>query len=145
MPENRIILDSNFILIPSQFKIDYLKEIREAMAGKTSFIVYQQILDELQAKEKRFPNRTQFKKNLSMGLSYLNHNKNMYEIEFNESRKQEHETTDDFLIRKCFSMKSEEVRVFLATNDKELRKKAVNQKIFIIYMRQKKFIDVEGF
>ena len=145
MPENRIILDSNFILLPFQFKIDYLKDIRENMAGKTSFIVYQQILDELKAKEKRFPNRTSFKKNLDAGLNYLNHNKNLYDIQFDESRKLEHETSDDFLIRKCISLKSEDYRVFLATNDKELRKRAVNHKIFTICMRQKKFIDVEGF
>ena len=145
MPENRIILDSNFILLPFQFKIDYLKEIWETMAGKTSFIIYQQVLDELKAKEKRFPNRTSFKRNLDAGINYLNHHKNLYEIEFIECQKLEDETTDDFLIRKCILMKNEGSRVFLATNDKELRKKAVNHKIFVIYMRQKKYIDVEGF
>ena len=145
MPENRIVLDSNFILLPFQFKIDYLKEIKESMAGKTSFIIYQQVLDELKAKEKRFPNKMTFKKNLDAGLIYLNHNQSFYQIEFNECQKLEHETTDDFLIRKCISMKSEESRVFLATNDKELRKRAINHEIFTIFMRQKKFIDVEGF
>ena len=145
MVENLIILDSNFILLPFQFKIDYLKEIREGMAGKTSFIVYQQIIDELKAKENRFPNQIRFKKHLATGLTYLNHNKSFYDIIFDDARKEESETTDDFLIRKCKSLKSEESHVYLATNDKELRRKAINNKIFSIFMRQKKFIDVEGF
>ena len=145
MVENLIILDSNFILLPLQFKIDYLKEIREGMVGDIAFIVYQQIIDELKAKENRFPNKIRFKKNLDMGLTYLNHNKSLYNIIFDEARKNESETTDDFLIRKSISLKSEESRVYLATNDKELRKRASNAKIFTILMRQKKYIDVEGF
>jgi rRNA-processing protein FCF1 len=145
MVENLIILDSNFILLPFQFKIDYLKEIRENLVGVLSFIIYQQIIDELKAKEHRSPNKTSFKKHLDAGLSYLNHNKNLYTIIFDDARKEESETTDDFLIRKCKSLKSEETRVYLATNDKELRRKAIYNKIFSIFMRQKKFIDVEGF
>jgi rRNA-processing protein FCF1 len=145
MVVNLIILDSNFILLPFQFKIDYLKEIREDLVGKTSFIVYQQIIDELKAKENRFPNKTRFKKQLDAGLTYLNHNKNLYTFIFDDAKKEQSETTDDFLIRKCKSLKSEESRVYLATNDKELRKKAIDNKIFSIFMRQKKFIDVEGF
>ena len=145
MRENLIILDSNFILLPFQFKIDYLKEIRESVAGKTTFIVYQQIIDELKAKKNRFPNKTRFKKNLDAGLTYLNHNRSLYNIIFEDARKNEVETTDDFLIRKCISLKSEESRVYLATNDKELRRKANIGKIFSIFMRQKKYIDLEGF
>jgi len=145
MVENLIVLDSNFILLPFQFKIDYLKEIRENIAGRISFIIYQQIIDELQAKEKRLPNKTLFKKHLDAALAYLDHNKILYDFIFDETRKKEDETTDDFLIRKCVSLKSEESRVYLATNDKELRRKANDKKIFSIFMRQKKFIDVEGF
>ena len=145
MVENLIILDSNFILLPFQFKIDYLKEIWEKMAGKTAFIVYQQIIDELKAKENRFPSKTRFKKNLDAGLTYLNHNKSLYNIIFDGARKKESETTDDFLIRKCISLKDEESRVYLATNDKELRRKANKAKIVSIFMRQKKYIDLEGF
>lgn len=145
MVNNLIILDSNFILLPFQFKIDYLKEIREILTGKISFIIYQQVLDELKAKENRFPNKMHFKKNLNAGLNYLNHHKSVYDIEFNESCKQENENTDDFLIRKCISLKHGECSVYLATNDKELRKKAINSKIFTIFMRQKKYIDIEGF
>jgi rRNA-processing protein FCF1 len=145
MVENLIILDSNFILLPFQFKIDYLKQIRESLVGDIFFIVYQQIIDELKAKENRFPNKIRFKKNLQAGLTYLDHNKSIYKIIFNGATKKESETTDNFLIRKCISLKSEESRVYLATNDKELRRKANNAKIFSIFMRQKKYIDLEGF
>ena len=145
MVENLIVLDSNFILLPFQYKIDYLKEIRETIAGRISFIIYQQIIDELRAKEKRLPNKTLFKKHLNGALAYLDHNKILYDFIFDDARKEKDETTDDFLIRKCISLKSDESHVYLATNDKELRKKASIKKIFLVFMRQKKFIDVEGF
>jgi rRNA-processing protein FCF1 len=45
MLENLIVIDANFILLPFQFKIDYLYEIDASLEGRTIFIVYKQILD----------------------------------------------------------------------------------------------------
>ena len=41
---NIVIIDANFILLPFQFKIDYLKEIRDLVEGKISFIIFRQVL-----------------------------------------------------------------------------------------------------
>jgi len=143
MNNNIVVIDSNFILLPFQFKIDYLNDIDKNLEGKTKFIVYQQIIDELKAKGKREPNATKFEMQLKSGLFYLEKFKEDYDLEFNHSTKEDFETTDDFLIRTCIDLKVESKHIFLATNDSELRKKARISGINIIYLRQKKFLSFE--
>ena len=41
--DNIVIIDSNFILLPSQFKVDYFNEINSKLEGKTLFIIFKQI------------------------------------------------------------------------------------------------------
>ena len=105
MYNNIVVIDSNFILLPFQFKIDYLYDIEKNLEGKTKFIVYQQIIDELEAKGKREPNATKFEMQLKSGLFYLEKFKEDYNLEFNHSIKEHFETTDDFLIRTCIELK----------------------------------------
>ena len=42
MYENVVVIDSNFILLPFQFKVDYLNEIYLKL-GKINFIIFKQI------------------------------------------------------------------------------------------------------
>ncbi|KKN54002.1 hypothetical protein LCGC14_0596880 [marine sediment metagenome] len=143
MKSNVIILDANFILLPFQFKIDYLKEIRNNVEGKLKFIVYQQILDELEAKEKRESRATKFKKLLSSGLLYLKNNENIHVIDYVNDIKGENENTDDFLLRKVIDLKGTFKSVFLATNDSELRNRSKKLSISVIFLRQKKYLSFE--
>jgi len=143
LKSNVIILDANFILLPFQFKIDYLKEIRNNVEGKLKFIVYQQILDELEAKEKRESRATKFKKLLSSGLLYLKNNENIHVIDYVNDIKGENENTDDFLLRKVIDLKGTFKSVFLATNDSELRNRSKKLSISVIFLRQKKYLSFE--
>ena len=112
MLENLIVIDANFILLPFQFKIDYLYEIDASLEGKTIFIVYKQILDELEAN---------YKQNIKL----------------------KDETTDNFLLKSCMELKSRSKRVFLATNDAELRRKAKKMEVSTIFLRQKKYLSFD--
>lgn len=143
MKSNVIILDANFILLPFQFKIDYLKEIRNNVEGKLKFIVYQQILDELEAKEKRESRATKFKRLLSSGLLYLRNNEKIHVIDYVNDIKGENENTDDFLLRKVIDLKGTYKSVFLATNDSELRNRSKKLSISVIFLRQKKYLSFE--
>ncbi len=143
MKSNVIILDANFILLPFQFKIDYLKEIRNNVEGKLKFIVYQQVLDELEAKEKRESRATKFKKLLGSGLLYLKKNENIHVIDYVNDIKGENESTDDFLLRKIIDLKGTYKSVFLATNDSELRNRSKKLSISVIFLRQKKYLSFE--
>lgn len=140
---NLIILDSNFILLPFQFKVDYLNEIRLNLEGEVEFIIFKQILNELEAKQVREPNATKFQREFKSGLSYLEKNRNKYDITFLDETKKAIETTDDFLLRKAIELKIKNQLIFLATNDSILRKKAREFGLNTIFLRQKKYLSFE--
>ncbi|MFX1322265.1 MAG: PIN domain-containing protein [Promethearchaeota archaeon] len=140
---NLIILDSNFILLPFQFKVDYLNEVKLNLEGGVEFIIFKQILDELGAKQVREPNATKFQRDFKSGISYLEKNRNKYEITFLDEIKKDNETTDNFLLRRGIELKNEGYVIFLATNDSILRKKAKEFGLNTIFLRQKKYLSFE--
>jgi rRNA-processing protein FCF1 len=140
---NIVVIDSNFVLLPFQFKIDYLKEIVLNLEGKTKFILFKQVLDELEAKKIRENKAIKFQKHFESGLSYLDKNKGKFNIVYLDDVKDKSETTDEFLVRSCINLKSENSRVFLASNDALLRKKARESQIGRIFLRQKKYLSFD--
>ena len=143
MVSNIVIIDSNFVLLPYQFKVDYLTEIRLLLQGELKFIIFQQVLNELEAKKRREVKSTKFGRLLNAGLSYLEKKKNNFNIKFSENIKQENETTDDFLLRRGCDLKNESRYVFLATNDSDLRRRARKLGLNTIFLRQKRYLSVE--
>ena len=143
MLENLVVLDANFVLLPFQFKIDYLCDIDGSLEGRTVFILFKQILDELEAKRLREPNATKFIMNLKSGLSYLESNNEKYNFVYNRLTKSDEETTDDFLVRNCKELKEKEKRVYLASNDADLRRKVRKIGVSTIFLRQKKFLSFD--
>jgi rRNA-processing protein FCF1 len=143
MLENLIVIDANFVLLPFQFKIDYLYDIDSRLEGRTVFILFKQILDELQAKRLREPNATKFIMNLNSGLSYLENNYEKYNIVYNQLTKLNGESTDDFLVRSCQDLKGKENRVYLASNDADLRRRVRKIGFSTIFLRQKKYLSFD--
>ena len=143
MLENLVVIDANFILLPFQFKINYLYDIESNLEGRTVFILFKQILDELEAKRLREPNATKFIMNLKSGLSYLESNNEKYNFVYNHLTKSDEETTDDFLVRNCKELKEKGKRVYLASNDTDLRRKTRKIGVSTIFLRQKKFLSFD--
>ena len=143
MVENLIVVDANFVLLPFQFRIDYLYEITASLEGNTIFIVYKQIFDELEAKKFREPNATKFHMNLKSGLSYLEKNNGKFNILYRQNIKSKEETTDNFLLKSCQELKEKNKKVYLASNDTELRRKARKIGINTIFLRQKKYLSFD--
>ncbi|MFW9772227.1 MAG: PIN domain-containing protein [Candidatus Thorarchaeota archaeon] len=140
MFNNVVVIDSNFILLPFQFKIDYFNEICLEIEGKTCFIIYKQILDELEAKSRRESTTSKFQTELKSSLIYLESNKERFHIEIKNKVKLESETTDEFLIKQCINLKEKKWHIFLATNDSKLRKEVKRLGISTIFLRQKKYL-----
>jgi rRNA-processing protein FCF1 len=140
---NIVIVDANFILLPFQFKIDYLEEISRLLEGKIKFVIFKQVLNELEAKKKREPRAVKFEKLLNSGILYLEKNRENYPVEFIEEIKNRNETTDSFLIRKSIELKDEGNKIYLATNDKDLKRIAKKRKINRIFLRQKNYLSIE--
>ena len=143
MVENLIVVDANFVLLPFQFKIDYLSEITTNLEGKTIFIIFKQVLDELEAKKLREPNATKFHMNLKSGLLYLEKNNDKFNIIYKQNIKSKEETTDNFLLKTCQELKEKNKKVYLASNDAELRRKARKIGINTIFLRQKKYLSFD--
>lgn len=123
--------------------MDYFSEIRLKLEGNLKFIIFQQILNELEAKRKGEPKATQFIRLLDSGLSYVEKNKTEYEIATLKDIKKSTETTDEFLIQKSLELKEEGYNIFLATNDSELRRRSKKLGISVIFLRQKKYLSIE--
>ncbi|MFW9878864.1 MAG: PIN domain-containing protein [Candidatus Thorarchaeota archaeon] len=140
---NLVVIDSNFVLLPFQFKIDYFDEIRLILEGSLKFIIFKQIIDELKAKKNRESKSVNFSILLESGLRYIDSKTSNYNIEFTKDIKKENESTDDFLLRKISDLKTLGNKIFLATNDSALRKKAKNLHINTIFLRQKKYLAIE--
>ncbi len=143
MHQKIIVVDSNFILLPFQFKVDYFNEIRQLIEGKLMFIIYRQVLNELEAKKRRESKSPKFVRLLNFGLSYLERNSTNFSIEYVEEVKEETEITDDFLLRKSLELKQKGNSIFLATNDSELRRRAKELGLSTIYLRQTKYLSIE--
>jgi rRNA-processing protein FCF1 len=111
--------------------------------GKLQFIIFKQVLNELEAKRRREPRATKFIRLLDSGLLYIENNKTNNNIEFIDEIKNDNESTDNFLLRKSIDLKNEGYSIYIATNDSELRKKAKSLKINTIFLRQKKFLSIE--
>ena len=124
MVVNLIVVDANFVLLPFQFKIDYLYEITASLEGKTTFLVYKQILNELEAKKLREPNATKFHMDLKSGLLYLEKNNDKFNILYKQKIKLKEDTTDSFLLKICQGLKKKNKKVYLASNDADLRREA---------------------
>ena len=113
------------------------------MPKKNIFIVYKQILDELEAKKIREPKARKFHMNFQSGLLYLEKNNDKYNIEYKQNIKLKDETTDNFLLKSCKELKRISKRVYLATNDAELRRKANKMEVSTIFLRQKKYVSFD--
>lgn len=113
------------------------------LEGLIRFVIFKQVLDELEAKRKREPNANKFIQQLNAGLSYIDKNKENYEIDFNKDVKTKNESTDEFILRRSIELKNEGYNIYIATNDFELRKKAKLLKISSICLRQKKFLSID--
>ena len=140
---NLVIIDSNFILLPFQFKIDYFDEIRTKIEGQLRFIIFQQIFNELESKKKMDPKASNFTRFYDSGLLYLERNEEKYDIIILKNVKKDNETTDDFILRMLKDLRKENKNVYIATNDSELRKKAKMIDISTIFLRQKKYLSID--
>jgi rRNA-processing protein FCF1 len=138
-----VVIDSNFVLLPFQFKIDYLNEIRLKIEGELRFIIYQQILNELESKRRREPKLTKYIRLLNAGLLYIEKNYEKYNVDIFEEVKKDNERTDDFLLRMLKELKKENKTDYLATNDSDLRKKAKKIGISTIFLKQKKYLSFD--
>ncbi len=128
MGSKEVVIDTNFFMVPFQFNVDIITELENSLPSykltTPSFVI-----NELKGLKKNSKGKVRLNANLALKLA------NSSKVEIKDISLLENETVDDALLR---------VSEVLATNDIELKNRAKDKGITIVYLRQKKYIAVEG-
>lgn len=127
----KVILDSNFLLIPSQFRIDIFEEMLSLLNQRYEATVLSSTLQELQTMGHKGPPKLRKQAQTALKLAQ--------ECQVVEVDKSNDETNDDVIIRIAAEWRSP-----VATNDRELKRKLRNQNIPVIFLRGKSRLELEG-
>ena len=128
MNSKEVVIDTNFFMVPFQFNVDIITELEKSLPSykltTPSFVI-----NELKGLKNNNKGKIRLNANLALKLA------NSSKVEIKDISLLENETVDDALLR---------VSEVLATNDIELKKRAKDKGITVAYLRQKKYIAVEG-
>ena len=121
-----VILDTNFITIPAQFGIDIFAEAEILLERRLTFILLKSVVQEIEsrASDKKF----RMTKALFDRCSIEEVSSSMNKL-----------SVDDQILEYTISMNG-----ILATNDKELRRKARKKGVPVLFLRGKKRLVLEG-
>lgn len=127
----KVILDSNFLFVPSQFEIDIFEELINLLSQHVDFVLLSSTREELQKlAEKVSP---KLKKNASLALKLA---EKCRVVQVNRALS---ESYDDVIVRVAKKWKC-----LVATNDRTLKKKLRNISVPVIYLRQKSRLEIDG-
>ena len=128
MDSKEVVIDTNFFMVPFQFNVDIITELEKILPSykltTPSFVI-----NELKGLKNNSKGKIRLNANLALKLA------NSSKVEIKDISLLENETVDDALLR---------VSEVLATNDIELKNRAKEKGITVAYLRQKKYIAVEG-
>ena len=126
-----VILDSNALYVPLEFKIDIFEELRNLLNRKIDFVLLSTVKRELEilsAKDSlKIRREAIFALKLAEKCKYV-------PVENDEKL-----TTDDAIVKVAKNWNSP---VF--TNDRQLKKKLRDISVPVIYVRQKSRLDIDG-
>ena len=126
-----MILDSNFLFVPSQFSVDIFKELENLISQRLDPVLLSPThMELLKIVEEGSPKMRQ-QASLALKLAEKCHMVNVEQC-FRE-------THDDVIVRVA-----KDWRCPVATNDRELRKRLRIISVPVIYLRQKSHLEVEG-
>jgi len=128
MNSKEVVIDTNFFMVPFQFNVDIITEL-ENLLPSYKLTTPSFVINELKGLKNNNKGKTRLNANLALKLA------NSSKVEIKDISLLENETVDDALLR---------VSEVLATNDIDLKNRAKNKGITIVYLRQKKYIVVEG-
>jgi rRNA-processing protein FCF1 len=127
-----VIVDTNFLTVPAQFGVDVFSEAERVLERGVEFVLLDSVVDEIKSKLER-ANRTEariLRVALDLGHRCKIVSVNMSVKEF---------PVDDQLLEYTKSVDG-----VLATNDRELRERAISQGIPVLLLKGKKYLGLEG-
>ena len=128
MDSKEVVIDTNFFMVPFQFNVDIITEL-EKLLPSYKLTTPSFVINELKGLKRNNKGKIRLNANLALKLA------NSSKVEIKDISLLENETVDDALLR---------VSEVLATNDIDLKNRAKEKGITVAYLRQKKYIAVEG-
>ena len=125
----KILCDTNFLLVPLRFGVDVFTEADEALNDLTEFYVSRRVLDEINLLRKKA--KPSLEKEPLFALKMAE------QCELIEDKSETQ--VDDSLIHLA-----KRHNMVIGTTDSELRKKARKEGVKIIYLRQKRYLVLDG-
>jgi rRNA-processing protein FCF1 len=126
----KVILDSNFLMIPFQFHIDVFQEIEYLLQKKVDFVVPSAVKTELTGISTRGGEGAP---EASLALQLASRCRVV------EVTLQEGESVDDAIVKA-----SQKLGAIVATTDIELKKRLRSINVPVVYLREKSKLEVEG-
>jgi rRNA-processing protein FCF1 len=126
----KVILDSNFLMIPFQFNLDVFQEIEYLLQRKVDFIVPSLVKSELTGISTRGGEGAP---EASLALQLASRCR-VVEVALNPG-----ETVDDAILKA-----SQKLGAVVATTDIELKKRLRDVNIPVVYLRDKSKLEVDG-
>ena len=137
---SQIFLDANFILTPSTLKVDIYKQLAINFPKSYELVVLSATFTELEDKIRKYPRKTKLKQEYQLCRAILEQQEyTLIQCE----RQHPGKLVDDLLLEYALSSFEQGKNVYIATNDKDLRRKCRNKKIKVIFVRQNKFLEIE--
>ncbi len=127
----KVLLDSSFLFIPSQFKVDIFDELTRILERRFEPIVISTTYEELQTIVKTGSPKARGQATLALQIA-----DKCRRIIVKREAKESH---DDVIVRIA-----SKIKCCVATNDKELRKRLRDRSIAVVYLRQKTHLAVDG-
>ena len=128
MSLKEVVIDTNFFMVPFQFNVDIITELENLLPSyKLTTPTF--VINELKGLKRNSKGKIRLNANLALKLV------NSSKVEIKDISLLENETVDDALIR---------ISKVLATDDADLKNRAKEKGITIVYLRQKNYIAVDG-
>ena len=127
----KVILDSNLLFVPSQFRLDIFEELANLLNQRFEPVLLSSTQKELQGLAESTSLQIQKQALLALRLAE--------KCRFVSVEKDLGETYDDVIVRVATEWKSP-----VGTNDRELRKRLRQNGVAVIFLRQKHRLAMEG-
>ncbi|MBW2990376.1 nucleotide-binding protein [Candidatus Woesearchaeota archaeon] len=127
MKKKKVIIDTNFLLIPGQFKVDVFTQLEEIVKEPHQLCIIDKSINEVNKLAVTGKQKDRFSAKLALVLI---RQKNLKTLHSFGSKK----SVDDIIVKKADS------NTYVATQDKALRKRLKEKGAKIIGLRQKKYL-----
>jgi len=127
-----VVLDTNILTVPAQFSVDIFAESERVLEGRVEFIVLRSVIQELERKLDIVARTEKFK--FRVALDLINRCTIIEPDEFSSSN-----SVDDQVLEYAVAANG-----VVATNDRGLRERSLQEGVPVIFLRGKKRLELIG-